>query len=97
MREFFQDNQLHPLKNILNKVFWDKRENPDDYILTFIHRGGGEDVKTIQLRKIVDVGNSWFAYGDAEEGETTIPFHRVISIKNTRSGEVLWRKITTPH
>jgi len=83
---------LHPLKNILNKVFWDKRENPDDYALSFIHRGASGDLKTIPLAKIREIGNSWFAYGDNVENETTIPFHRVTLVKNTRSGNVLWRK-----
>jgi len=80
------------LKNILNKVFWDKREDPDDYILSFIHRGASGDLKTIPLRKIREVGSSWFTYRDNSENETTIPFHRVTLVKNIRSGSVLWRK-----
>ena len=83
---------MHPLKNILNKVFWDKRENPDHYALSFIHRGALGDLKTISLTKIREVGNSWFTYGDDVENETTIPFHRVTLVKNMRSGNVLWRK-----
>jgi len=83
---------LHPLKNILNKVIWDRRENPEDYIITFVHRGAVEDLKTIPFAKIQDVGNSWFTYQDDAENETTIPFHRVTCVKNTRSAEVIWQK-----
>ena len=83
---------MHPLKNILNKVIWDKRESPDDHVITFIHRGAAENIKMIPFGKIRDVGSSWFTYQDETENETTIPFHRVTSVKNTRSGEILWRK-----
>ena len=83
---------MHPLKNILNKVIWDRRENPEDYVITFVHRGAVEDLKTIPFARIQDVGNSWFTYQDDAENETTIPFHRVTSVKNTRSGEVIWKK-----
>ena len=27
-----------------------------------------------------------------EDGETEIPYHRVLRVKNMRSGEVMWKK-----
>jgi len=83
---------MHPLKSILNKIFWDKRERADDYVLTFIHRGSAGNVKTMPLAKIEHVGNSSFTYRDEKGDETTIPFHRVTVVRNTRSEKILWQK-----
>lgn len=83
---------MHPLRSILNKIFWDKRERSDDYVLTFIHRGSVGDTRTIPLTKIGHVGISSFTYVDDTGDETTIPFHRVIMVKNVRSEELLWQK-----
>jgi len=81
----------HPLKNIFNKIFWDKRENPRDYSVTFIHRGAPGDIKRISVSSIEKVGASWFTYSSGEDESTVIPFHRIIEIKNVKSKEVLWR------
>jgi len=83
---------LHPLKNILNKVVWDKRENPADYVVVFIHRGAVGNIKVIPFAKVRDVGSSWFTYQDDANIEATIPFHRVTCVKNSKSGEIMWRK-----
>jgi uncharacterized protein (UPF0248 family) len=83
---------MHPLRNILNRIFWDKRQNPEDYVLSFIHRGALGDVKTISLKKICEIGGSWFTYQDDSGRKTTIPFHRIMLLKNVQTGNVLWRK-----
>jgi uncharacterized protein (UPF0248 family) len=82
-----------PLKNIFNKIFWDSRVDKQDYIITFVHRGAPSDEKTIPAFIIKRVGKSWFSYEDQGE-ETIIPMHRVITVKNTKTGAVLWRKRT---
>lgn len=83
---------MHPLRSILNRIFWDNRENPEDCVLSFIHRGAPEDVRTISLKRIGEIGGSWFTYQDESGRETTIPFHRITLLKNVRTGDVLWRK-----
>lgn len=84
---------MHPLKNILNKLFWDRRENPNDYKIVFIHRGAPSDRRTISASQIVEVGNSFFVYVSSSEGEATIPFHRVIEVINVVSGKALWTSL----
>jgi len=81
----------HPLKNIFNKIFWDKRENPKDYSVTFVHRGALGDAKSISASIIEKVGHSWFTYSSGEEESTVIPFHRIVEVRNIKSKEVLWR------
>jgi len=83
---------LHPLKSILNKIFWDKRERAEDYVLTFIHRGSAGDTRTIPLTKIGHIGKSSFTYQDEKGDETTIPFHRVTVVMNIVSQRILWQK-----
>jgi uncharacterized protein (UPF0248 family) len=84
-------NRLGP-REIFNKIFWDKREKPENYFVTFIHRGAPQDRKTIPCTSIVKVERSWFIYS-VEGEETLIPFHRILEIKNIKTGKVLWRKI----
>jgi uncharacterized protein (UPF0248 family) len=79
------------LRDILNKLLWDQRENTADYELTFIHRGAPTNVKVIRCDSITEVKASWFVYGD-ERGETTIPFHRILTIKNAKTGQSAWER-----
>ena len=87
---------MHPLKNIFNKIFWDERLDKKDYLVTFIHRGAPSNEKTIPTSLIKQIGKSWFTYQDQDMEEVYIPMHRVVSIRNLITGEVLWRKRMIP-
>jgi len=78
---------LHPLRNIFNKIFWDEREDPRDYEITYAHRGAEGDKRTISAKDVKDVRASWIIL--RSEGRL-IPFHRILTIKNIRNGKVLW-------
>jgi uncharacterized protein (UPF0248 family) len=80
----------NPLRNLLNKIIWSKSNEVENFEITFIHRGGINDKKSILAKSITKVGKSCFFYKDDEE--TLIPFHRVVLIKDLRSGKVLWKK-----
>ncbi|WP_455368459.1 RNA repair domain-containing protein [[Eubacterium] cellulosolvens] len=80
-----------PLKNIFNKIFWDKRVNIQDFEITYIHRGAPNDQKTIAASIITEVGKSWFTYKEGAN-ENMIPMHRIIGIKNIKTGNFLWKK-----
>ena len=84
-----------PLKNIFNKILWDRRVSTDDYRITFIHRGAPSDEKTIAASSVRHVGRSWFTYDDLGD-EVQIPMHRITKVENLETGEVLWRKRTSP-
>jgi len=83
---------LHPLKNVLNKIFWDEREDPADYEITYVHRGAEGDKRTISATDVKDVGASWFSL---RREDVVIPFHRILEIRNVRSNRTVWvsRKI----
>lgn len=83
---------MHPLRSILNRMTWDKRERVEDYVVYFTHRGVPGDTRMINASLITKVGRSWFTYAAAESDETLIPFHRVRRIVNVQTGKAIWRK-----
>ncbi len=80
----------------LNKIFWDSREDPRNYVLTFVHRGDLMNRRTIPLERIKHLEPSGFVYEGHEE-ETFIPYHRIIEIIDKRDDRVVWhsRRMTT--
>ncbi len=83
------------LRDVLNRIFWNAAEKTEDYEVTFIHRGAPMDRRTIPFKAIKEVRSSWFVYSQSGEEDTLIPLHRVLEIKNLRSGRVLWSKKMT--
>jgi len=82
---------VHPLKNILNRLRWDERENPEDYVITYRHRGAPGDAKQINASKIRTLGKSYFTIQEEPASEESlIPFHRILEIRNTRDDSILW-------
>jgi uncharacterized protein (UPF0248 family) len=82
---------VHPLKNILNKLRWDISENAEEYVITYRHRGAPSDVRQVRASEIQKLGKSYFTFPSKSDEEVTIPFHRILEIRNTASGAVIWR------
>ncbi len=83
---------VHPLRNILNKLRWDTRETAESYIITYRHRGAQDNARCIKASSIRKLGKSYFTISDYEEGEeATIPFHRVLEIRNVQNEVVVWK------
>jgi uncharacterized protein (UPF0248 family) len=80
------------VRDLLNKLLWDPKEKRADYELSFIHRGATGDVKTIPCNAIMEVKVSWFTYLGEEEDEIIIPFHRILEVRNVKTGQTWWRK-----
>jgi len=86
---------VHPLKNILNRLRWDDREKPEQYVITYRHRGAPDDVMRISASKVARLGKSYFTIleGSSDESEETIiPFHRILEIRNVADGRIIWKK-----
>ena len=82
---------VHPLKNVLNRLRWDSQQNPDDYLITYRHRGAPGDVKQIRASRIRNLGKSYFTIQEENEmEETLIPFHRILEIRNSRDHSTIW-------
>ncbi len=80
------------LRDVLNRIRWDPQSGSSVYQITYIHRGDVGDRRTILFSDIQEIHSSWFSYESSDSGEITIPFHRVIEVRNQKSGEILWKK-----
>ena len=82
---------VHPLRNILNRLRWDEKENPEDYLITYRHRGAPSDAKQIKASMIRTLGKSYFTIQEDPVGEESlIPFHRILEIRNVRDDSIIW-------
>jgi uncharacterized protein (UPF0248 family) len=78
----------HPLRSILSRVL----RGPGDQSgveLVYLHRGAPEDQVRVKVSTISHLGKGWFMLSD---GETQIPFHRVLYVTDLRSNTILWEK-----
>jgi len=82
---------VHPLKNVLNRLRWDSDEKPENYQITYRHRGAPGDVKTIRASSIKNLHKSYFTIQEVDGAEeTVIPFHRILEIRNTIDDSLVW-------
>jgi uncharacterized protein (UPF0248 family) len=81
---------VHPLKNILNRLRCDRNENPEEYLITYRHRGAPGDVKRINASNIRTLGKSYFTIQESGSEESVIPFHRILEIRNTADDSIVW-------
>jgi uncharacterized protein (UPF0248 family) len=82
---------VHPLKNILNRLRWDSREDAEDYLITYVHRGAPDDRKQVNASEILKLGNSYFTLQSESGEDVTIPFHRILEVRDTRTGTAVWK------
>jgi uncharacterized protein (UPF0248 family) len=76
------------IRDLLNEIRWDKRHDPDSYSVIFIHRTDEGNIKEIPYSSITEISGGFFTYSYMGD-EAPIPFHRVIQIKNNKTGDVL--------
>lgn len=72
--------------DLLNKIKWDKRENPSDYILTYIDLGKKKELKYTDIKRI----EGTFMIVERDREETEIPVHRIREV--VKNGKVIWKR-----
>ena len=77
----------HPLKAILSRIMRGGSD-PSQFELAYVHRGAVDDQMVIKVSDIASLGKGSFLLRD---GETQIPFHRVLYVLDSRKN-LLWRK-----
>jgi len=80
------------IREILNKIFWDPRQRKEDYEIIFIHRGAHMDRRVVPCGLVNRIQPSSFTYVDESGDETIIPFHRILEIRNIKTGKPIWRR-----
>ncbi len=76
-----------PIKDLLNKIKWDKKENPEEYTLFYFDRILNNLIP-IPYNKIKRLEGS-FMILDSED-ETNIPLHRIKKV--TKNKIVVWER-----
>ena len=77
----------HPLKAILSRIMRGG-DDPSQFELAYVHRGAVDDQMVIKVSDIASLGKGSFLLRD---GETQIPFHRVLYVLDPQKA-LLWRK-----
>lgn len=80
------------IRDILNALFWDSRQRKDDYEIVYLHRGAPMNRRVVACKLVTKIRPIWFTYVDERGRETVIPFHRILEIRNVKTGESIWRK-----
>ena len=76
------------IRDFLNKIKWDKKENPDDYSIAYFDRISNkkENIKYVNIKKI----EGGFIVLDRKDEESYIPLHRIKEV--SKKGVVVWKR-----
>ncbi len=77
----------HPLRAILSRIMRGGSD-PSQFELAYVHRGAVDDQMIIKVSDIARLGKGSFLLRD---GETQIPFHRILYVMDGKKN-LLWRK-----
>jgi uncharacterized protein (UPF0248 family) len=76
------------IKDLINKIKWDKRENPEDYVLSYWDNMADKLVE-FPYKAIKETSQNFITIEiDGEEKE--IPIHRMKLVK--KKGETVWKR-----
>lgn len=78
---------MFPIHELLNKIKWDKRENPEKYSIFYFDRILKKLIK-IPYIKINRIDGSFMVLGDEEE--SYIPLHRIKKV--AKDDIVIWER-----
>jgi len=75
------------IKDLLNKIKWDKRENPEDYRIYYFDRIEKKLIP-IKFDEILKMESGFLEL--RREEETFIPLHRIKKV--TKKDKVIWER-----
>ena len=76
-----------PIHHLLNKIKWDKRENPKEYSIFYLDRILGKLIK-IPYAKIKKIEGTFMILDNIDE--TNIPLHRIKKVM--KNNVVVWKR-----
>ena len=77
---------MQTIKDLINKIRWDKRESPFDYVLVYIDLGKEKEIPYTAIKRLE--GN--FMIVEKEGKEVEIPLHRIKKVK--KKGKIIWQR-----
>ena len=78
---------MQPIHELLNKIKWDKRENPNEYSIFYFDRILKKLIK-IPYNKIKRVEGIFMVLDN--EDESNVPLHRIKKV--TRNNIIVWQR-----
>lgn len=73
-----------PVKDVLSRIRWDKKENPEDYEIVYIDRVLQQEVK-IRFKDVSEIEGNFMTVGEA-----SIPLHRIVKVY--KKGKLVWER-----
>ena len=78
---------MQPIHELLNKIKWDKRENPNDYFIFYYDRIL-KKLMQIPYNKIKRIEGSFMVLDNEEE--SNVPLHRIRKVAKNKF--VIWER-----
>ena len=78
---------MQPIHELLNKIKWDKRENPNEYSIFYFDRILNKLIK-ISYNKIKRIEGSFMVLDNEEE--SNVPLHRIKKVAKNKI--VVWER-----
>ena len=79
---------MRTIKEEINKIKWDKRENPEDYSVFYLDRVLNRLIE-ISYKNIKRLDGEFFVINKNEE-DTFIPLHRIREVR--KKGKLVWER-----
>lgn len=81
----------NPLRNLINRLVWDRSIGAESYTIYYRSRGAPHGVEAVRGS---DVEKVYLRGFEARVGGRLryIPFHRVLEVRNEATGEVVYRR-----
>ncbi len=79
---------MQTIKDLLNKIKWDKKENPEDHVVVYEDRVEGKERK-IPFESIKKVEEGFMIVEKGGE-RTNIPLHRIRKV--LKKGKLIWQR-----
>ena len=80
---------MQTIKDLINRIKWDKRENPDDYTLGYEDRVAKKIIE-VSFNGILRFEEGFMVMADERGEEAMIPLHRVRVVK--KKDVVVWSR-----
>ncbi|HIP16788.1 MAG TPA: DUF504 domain-containing protein [Methanothermococcus okinawensis] len=90
------------LKELINKIIWHPDYSAEDYEIIYLHRVGprgdhkNKESNPTHAYKKVPISEVFIEYSfivcNVNNQRTHIPLHRILEIRNKRTGEILYKK-----
>lgn len=75
---------MMPIKDLLNKIKWDEKEDPKDYEIVYMDRILQQEIK-IKFKKISKIEENFMIIDEA-----MIPLHRIVKVY--KRGKLVWER-----